>query len=1440
MASATAAQLEARVLAPHSGPPQPLASDDDPRLAASSAERAASTTASSAGSHDRKEGDKDEEEQADSTGKEPVVVKHKWALFDPFVYKAPAPPPASMDDAATIGIASASWLSQTTFWWIQPLLVLGYKRELQAEDLPKMDASREAGHLADVFEDNFEKRRRAVDEWNRALDEGTFVPSRWTRFKWKAAARAGWGRDDGRREVGLCLALSDTFFWPFWSAGIYKIVSDAAQTTSPLVSREIIRFVKSAYAAQRAGEPVPGVGRGIAMAVGLFLMQLFVSVCMNNTFARSGQCGVLARAALISAAYRKAFKMSGKARTEISNAKLISHISTSISRVDWASSFFHFSYTCIIQLVEVIVILLCTIGVSSLPGVAIVLAAIPLQSWAMKHLYRGRRVAQKHTDARIKTISELLSGIRIVKLFAWETPILDKAAQSRKLELGAIRKLLTIRAANQTIAMTLPLLSSVLVFAVYSLTGNAQDPAEIWTSLALLNLLRQPLMMLPNSLAASTDAYQALKALVPVFTADELPEQLFLVDAESKLALKVEDADFEWETSAPPVVDVGKAKGANKDKNKDEEKVGEKAGLVEKVDLPSRLEGINLEVPKGHLTCIVGSVGSGKSSLLQGCIGEMRRTRGTVTFGGSIGYCAQQAWIMNGTVRSNVLFGRDFDEHRYWEVIRAASLLADLDQLPAGDMTEIGEKGITLSGGQRQRVSIARTLYYDADIILLDDPLSAVDAHVGAAIFENAIQGLLASKTRILVTHGLQYLPQADSVIVMENGRIVEQGTYAELVQSGSSFSRFAEEYGVAAVSTTDGDGAELEGKVDDVGEKVDEKEKGKGGAAGRPLMQKEEQMTGSVGLATWKTYAKAANGWLTLPFVFGGLILMAASQDELLAVAFALTWWQQSTFPLSDGAYIGLYAGLSIGSAVFTFGLGVATVFFGTTAARNLHHMALDKVARAPSSFYDTTPLGRIMNRFSKDTDSIDNRLNDSLRMCLATFAQICGSIVTIAIVYPVFLAPTAAVVVLCVMTSNFYRASARAIKRHDAVLRSFLYAWFSESLSGMGTIRAFGEKARFLSGNERFVDLENRAWLLTPINQRWLAIRVDSLGALLVFVVAIVAVAERTSIPPAKIGLILTTTLLLQSSTQMLVRQAAEVENNMSSIERFEWYAKQLPQEAPARIAETAPPPTWPEQGAISFKDVEIRYRSELPTVVRNFSLEIRPGEKVGVVGRTGAGKSTITQALFRILELSRGTIEIDGRDIAKIGLEQLRERLSIIPQEPLLFAGTLRSNLDPFGLYDDARLYDALRRAWLVERVAAPDDSGQTSRFTLDTKVEEDGGNMSVGERSLVSLARALVKDAKIVCLDEATASVDLETDSRIQKTIAEEFGDRTLLVIAHRIQTIIGSDRILVMDAGEVASFASPLELYDREGGIFRSLCDQSAISRSDIVRAARSG
>ncbi|GAA5962545.1 hypothetical protein JCM21900_003672 [Sporobolomyces salmonicolor] len=1417
------AKLEAELLASDGGPDRPLHSGDAvTNDQASKADTVSDPTLK--GSQESMMHEKEEQDHCkleDRERSEEVKVRHRWTIFDPFNFKPPPPPPATMDDAPEIGLASANWLSQLTFSWFTPLLVLGYKRELTATDLPKMDYSREAGHLADVFEQHFDRRRRAIEEWNRALDDGSFVPSRWQRRKWRCSSMMGFGRADGKREIGVAMALSDTFFWPFWLAGLYKIVGDLAQTTSPLVTRQIIKFVQEAYDAKQAGEAIPPIGKGVGFAVLLFVLQIIYSIFTANTFSRGGQCGVLARGALIAAAYRKALKLSGKSRVQITNSKLVSHISTDISRIDFCSSFFHFSWTCILQLAEVIIILLCTIGVSSLAGIAVVIFAMPLQTYAMRELFKGRQSSMKHTDARIKTISELLTGIKIIKLFAWEVPMTEKVGVSRKRELGGIRKLLTIRAANQAFALSIPVLASVIVFAVYSVTGHTQNPAEIWTSLSLLNLLRFPLMMLPNSLSTITDAYSACKRLTPVFLADELPEQPIVIVEDAKLAVHVKDADFMWESSAPPTQGKGK-KG----------KKGEKADQAESKEddeQPSGLYDISLEVPRGSLVCVVGSVGSGKSSLLQGMIGEMRKTTGEVVFGGAVGYCAQTAWIQNATLRANVLFGRPFDEERYWACVRAAALLPDFDQLPAGDLTEVGEKGVVLSGGQRQRISIARTLYYDAEIVLLDDVLSAVDAHVGHHIFSEAIQGVLKDKTRILVTHALQYLHQADLVVVMENGRIVERGHFAELMKSGGAFSRFARDFGVDDQEKKEAEDIDAPPKKGKEGEGKEAT-----GKAGKALQQREEQASGNIGFKVWRQYAQAANGIITVPCLVLSLFLMGASQ---VLSNFALTWWQTDDFGLGQSRYIGLYAGLGISTAVFTFLVGVAAVYFGTIASRRLHHSALARVVRAPMSLFDTTPVGRILNRFAKDTDGIDNRLNDSLRMTLVTIAQIIASIVMIAIVYPIFLAPFAALGLFVWMTSSFYRASARTIKRHDNVLRSFLYAWFSESLTGLSTIRAFGEQDRFLSGNEKFIDIENRAYLLTVVNQRWLSIRIDSMGALFVFIVAIVAVAARTSIPSSKTGLILSVAISMQQAITMMLRQTAEVENNMASVERLCHYSNELEQEAPPQIAETTPPPTWPDQGAVSIKNIELRYRPELPPVLRNVSLDIRPGEKIGVVGRTGAGKSSLTLALFRMVEISSGQISVDGIDISKLGLTQLRERLSIIPQDPLLFNGTLRSNLDPFNLYDDARLWDALRRSWLVEREATVDGSGQVSRFTLDTAVEDEGANMSVGERSLVSLARALVKDARIVVLDEATASVDLSTDARIQATIRSEFKDKTLICIAHRIATIINYDRILVLSKGAVEAFDTPLALFD-EAGDFHSLCVQSNISREDIIAAQR--
>jgi ABC-type multidrug transport system fused ATPase/permease subunit len=559
------------------------------------------------------------------------------------------------------------------------------------------------------------------------------------------------------------------------------------------------------------------------------------------------------------------------------------------------------------------------------------------------------------------------------------------------------------------------------------------------------------------------------------------------------------------------------------------------------------------------------------------------------------------------------------------------------------------------------------------------------------------------------------------------------------------------------------------------------------------------------------------------------------------------LVFWEEMKWNYPQGFYMGIYAALGVSQSLTMFFMGSSFAVLTYFASQELHERSITRILHAPMSFFETTPLGRIMNRFAKDVDTLDNLIGDSLRMLSVTVSSIIGAIILISIILPWFLLVVFFILSCYFYAAYFYRASARELKRLDAILRSSLYAHFSESLTGLTTISAYGEKNRFKKENTELVDVENRAYWLTVTNQRWLGMRLDFLGAILTFAVAILTIGTRFSISSGQTGVVLSYILMVQQSFGWMVRQVAEVENDMNAVERIVHYANEVEQEAPHQIKESAAPPSWPSEGRIVMKDVFMKYRPELPFVLNGLSMEVASGEKIGIVGRTGAGKSSIMTALYRIVELSSGSIQIDGIDISKVGLEQLRKGVAIIPQDAFLFSGTLRSNLDPFGLYDDARLWDALKRAHIVdtdENLSSPQPttSGDTqvpgSRFNLDTPIESEGNNLSVGQRSLVSLARALVHETKILILDEATASVDYETDGKIQNTIAAEFEERTILCIAHRLRTIISYDRICVLDAGAIAEFDTPVNLFNNLDGIFRGMCDRSSISLEDVRSASK--
>ncbi|THV02862.1 ABC transporter [Dendrothele bispora CBS 962.96] len=1351
--------------------------------------------------------------------------------------KPPPPPKASIDDAELTPEATASLFKIITFEWLTPLLSLGYQRPLEDSDLYKLQDERAAARIGEIILESFERRQKKANEYNERLARGDVSPGLkavwWTLKGNRQAREKEWREKTGKKRASLVWAMNDSVKWFFWTGGLFKVIGDTAQITSPLLVKALINFATKSYTNHLEGLPAPPVGQGIGMAIGLLALTIIASLCTHHFFYRGAGTGVLLRGGLIAAIYSRSMRLTSRARSKLPNALIMNHISTDVSRIDFCAGFFHMFWAAPIQMAICLVLLLINLGPSALAGFAFFVLATPVQTWVMKKMFSYRQKSMVWTDKRAKLLQELLNGMRIIKFFAWEIPFLNRLADIRRKELRYVRDLLLMRAANNAVAMSLPALASVLSFVTYSLSGHQLNPADIFASLTLFNLLRLPLMMLPMSFSAVADAYNAIQRLRGVFEAETL-EETRIIDESLDVAIEVKGATFTWD--APPS-DVAEGKKGKKGKKPIVPVVSDDSKPIE----PFKMRDISLSIPRGQLVAIVGQVGTGKSSLLQGIIGEMRRTGGTVKFGGSVGYCPQSAWIQNATIRENICFGRPFEEERYWKAVKDSCLEPDLEMLPNGDMTEVGEKGVSLSGGQKQRLNICRAIYCDTEIQIFDDPLSALDAHVGKAVFQNVLRNAMAGKTRVLVTHALHFLPQVDYIYVVSDGRIIERGTYTELMDSGREFSMFVREFGS---KDDEGEQSKEEEEEEAPAEEKPEDGKRKKFTTGAGIMQAEERNTGAVDMSVYKEYSKAGRGQYILPFLVFAIVMV---QGSSVMSSYWLVYWQEEKWPQPQGFYMGIYAALGVTQAFSMFLMGSTFALMTYFASQSLHKSAIGRVMKAPMLFFETTPLGRIMNRFSKDIDTIDNLLGDSLRMLLATSSNIFGAIILVSIILPWFLIAVVVILSVYFYAAHFYRASARELKRLDAILRSSLYSHFSESLSGLTTIRAYGETHRFKLDNEKRIDIENRAYWLTVTNQRWLGIRLDFLGALLTFVVSLLTVGTRFSISPSQTGVVLSYILSIQQSFGWLVRQSAEVENNMNAVERIVHYGKNIEQEAPHEIPDAKPPAPWPSQGRIQFKDVVLRYRPELPPVVRGISMNIKAGEKIGIVGRTGAGKSSLMTAIYRLVELDSGYIKIDDVDVSKVGLTDLRSGLSIIPQDPLLFSGTLRSNLDPFNLHDDARLWDALKRSYLVENTkrssvlsTSTDGSGThtpVNRFTLDSVVEDEGNNLSIGQRSLVSLARALVKDTKILILDEATASVDYETDRKIQDTIAHEFKERTILCIAHRLRTIISYDRICVLDAGQIAEFDTPARLFE-QNGIFKGMCDRSSITLDDIRLATK--
>lgn len=1176
---------------------------------------------------------------------------------------------------------------------------------------------------------------------------------------------------------------------------------------------------------------------------------------------------------------------------------IINLMSVDSFKVSEVTSYLHFLVAAAPTTLFVSVFLLYRImGKSAIPGFIIMALLLPVNVGFGKAFNSTQKTIMAATDKRIHTTNEILQNIRIIKYFAWEYRFNTIVNEKRRLELAALRKRFIVWAAAVAVWNTVPILITFFSFMVYTLVEKKPlYPSVAFTAMSLFMLLRYPLDQLGDMIAHVQEAKVSIDRIEEFLTEEETEkfEQLGLdnVDENGRRVIGFKDATFIW---------------------------GGKNVISDDGSMAFRLLDLNVEFKIGELNVITGPTGSGKTSLLMALLGEMTIMNGRVFLPGgrsredvhvdpetglaeTCAYVAQQAWLVNGSIKENILFSAPFDEKRYKDVIVVCALERDLEILDNGDETLVGEKGITMSGGQKQRISLARAVYSNSKHLLLDDCLSAVDSHTAQWIFNNCIMGpLMVNRTCILVTHNIPLcVPSSNYIVTMANGRVTSQGTPKELIAAGKfgddiqksrPGSTHAPSRVPSRVPSSVGEDETLVNSESDANGNAS-----KAGVAKKPVVKSamdEGQAVGAVKWAVMKIYLLSMGQW--------GFWILAAvvfTTQQLTGVASSV-WireWanQYSTEDFSAGAIsanshsyssqtlsptyfasIATYAKENSTLAVladktqvndhyYLIGLAIIAlagalsalirdlwIFFGSlTASWKIHNRLMSSVTGARFKFFDVTPLGQMMNRFSKDLEAVDQEVAPVAIGVMSCALGIVVTVVLIAAITPGFLVAGVFITLAYFFLGSFYLRSSRDLKRLESVQRSPLFQQFGETLSGVTTIRAYSDERRFIRDNLVKINNQLRPFIYLWAANRWLAFRADFLGDLVAFFAGVFVILSLGTIDAGLAGISLSYAIAFAENTLWLVRLYAANEQNMNAVERIKEYLD-VEQEADAIVDDNRPPPNWPAQGSVEFIDYSTSYRKDLDPVLRNLTFKIAAKEKVGIVGRTGAGKSSLALAIFRALEADSGKILIDDVDIGLIGLRDLREAITIVPQEPTLFMGTIRTNLDPFDLHSDEQIFDALRRVHLIgpeestsasaslllpqtPAIRLPDDAEVSRPATATNKnvfldlaspVTESGNNLSQGQRQLLCLARAMLKKPTLLVMDEATASIDYATDTKIQETIRELTS--TIITIAHRLQTIVDYDKVLVLDKGEVIEYAHPWELMRKKDSVFRGMCDMS--------------
>ncbi|KAI9086573.1 hypothetical protein K1719_031434 [Acacia pycnantha] len=1171
-----------------------------------------------------------------------------------------------------------------------------------------------------------------------------------------------------------------SFFWTIilchwkdiWISGFFALLKVLTISAGPLLLNSFILVAEGKESFKY---------EGYILAITLFFTKILESLSQRQWYFRSRLIGLRVRSLLTAVVYKKQLRLSNASRLMHSGGEIMNYVTVDAYRIGEFPFWFHQTWTTSVQLCIALVILFNAVGLATIASLVVIVLTVLCNTPLAKLQHRFQTKLMVAQDERLKASSEALVNMKVLKLYAWETHFKNTIESLRKVELKCLTSVQLRKAYNVFLFWSSPVLVSAATFGACYFLKVPLHANNVFTFVATLRLVQDPIRTIPDVIGVVIQAKVAFARIVKFLEAPELQSANVRKKSSNGILngyIHINAADFSWEDN----------------------------------DSKPTLRNINLDVKPGQKVAICGEVGSGKSTLLAAILEEVPKPHGTIEVHGKFAYVSQTAWIQTGTIRENILFGSAMDSQRYQETLERSSLVKDLELFPLGDLTEIGERGVNLSGGQKQRIQLARALYQNADIYLLDDPFSAVDAHTATNLFNEYVMEALREKTVMLVTHQVDFLPAFDSILLMCDGEIQEAASYQYLLYSSQDFQNLVNAHKETAGSerlpdvtsshihvnpTKEISKSYSEKQIKDT--KVDQ------------LIKQEEREIGDTGLKPYLQYLNQNKGYLYfcaaslmhLSFVIGQVLQntwMAANVDNP----------HVSTLKL-----IVVYLLIGVVSTILLLVRSLSMVALGIQSSKSLFSQLLSSLFRAPMSFYDSTPLGRILSRVSSDLSIVDLDVPFSLMFAVGATINCYTNLAVLAVVTWQVLFVSIPMVYIAIRLQRYYFASAKELMRLNGTTKSYIANHLAESVAGAMTIRAFEEEDRFFVKNLDLIDFNASPFFHNFTANEWLIQRLETVSAFVLVSAALCMVV----LPPGTfssgfIGMAISYGLSLNASLVFSIQNQCTIANYIISVERLNQYMY-IPSEAPEVIEGNRPPVNWPVIGKVEINNLQIRYRPDSPLVLRGISCTFEGGHKIGVVGRTGSGKSTLIGALFRLVEPAGGKIIVDGIDICTIGLHDLRSRFGVIPQDPTLFDGTVRYNMDPLSQHSDQEIWEVLGKCQLREAVREKEGG-------LDSSVVEAGSNWSMGQRQLFCLGRALLRRSRILVLDEATASIDNATDSILQKTIRSEFADCTVVTVAHRIPTVMDCTKVLSISDGKLVEYDEPMTLMKREDSLFGQL------------------